>query len=470
MSTSYHRPLRLAFFTPLAPQASGIVDYSEELLPHLAQWADIHLFTDDYTPSNQRLLELFPVWNCRDYPWRREFHGYDCTVYQMGNNRLHRYLYPYVSQFPGVSVLHDFVLHHLLASMTEEPEHAGWYLRDMAYAYGLEGLQAASDALSGSGQPLFFQYPLCQRVLDASLGVLVHSQYLVDQVLALRPDTRVGRITMGVPLPANPGPKPLLRRRLGLPNNAFIIGSFGEITPHKRIPVVLQSLARLLAEGIDAMYVIVGNVALAFDLERQAQELGVWQRVRVTGHLSEEEFRAYVHAVDACVNLRYPTAGETSAAALRCMAAGQPTIVSDVGANQELPDSACYKLPVDEEEVPLLSSLLYRLSTQPSLGPELGQRARQYIESEHSLSQAAKDYISFITDITALIRLPEERPVPIPTQAPTFDQEYLGIVAERMSELGMDARDLLLMPQLGEALVELGLNPHRARTSNEDRP
>ena len=36
----------LAYFSPLNPQPSGISDYSEELLPQLAEGADITLFVD----------------------------------------------------------------------------------------------------------------------------------------------------------------------------------------------------------------------------------------------------------------------------------------------------------------------------------------------------------------------------------------------------------------------------------------
>ena len=53
--------MRLAYFSPLGPQASGIADYSEELLPHLAEGADITLFVEGFRPSNVELVERLPV-------------------------------------------------------------------------------------------------------------------------------------------------------------------------------------------------------------------------------------------------------------------------------------------------------------------------------------------------------------------------------------------------------------------------
>ena len=70
-----------------------------------------------------------------------------------------------------------------------------------------------------------------------------------------------------------------------------------------------------------------------------AEELGVADRVHITGFLDFDEFAAAIAACDLCLNLRYPTAGETSAALLRTLALGRPTVVSDYAQFAELPSS-----------------------------------------------------------------------------------------------------------------------------------
>ncbi|MBI2886627.1 MAG: glycosyltransferase [Chloroflexi bacterium] len=465
MSDSSRRPLRLAYFSPLAPQPTGIAAYSEDLLPFLAPWAEVHLFVDDYAPTSPSITGGPPVWNHRDFRWRRAFHGYDCAIYQVGNHASHQYLYHYLARYPGVAVLHDFVLHHLLAGMTEKPGLAGWYFRDMASSYGAEGLRHAWEVARGRREPAFFHYPLCQRVLDASLAVVVHSHYMQQQVQALRPHATVRRVAMGIPLPDNPGARATLRRRLGLPPDAFIFGSFGLATGHKRIPVALQALAQLQHEGQHALYVVAGAVAPELGLEALARELGVAHRVRVTGYLSEEDFQAYLHAVDVCVNLRYPTAGETSAAALRSMAAGTPAIVSDVGANRELPGTTCFKLPVGGDEAPLLAAVLRLLAREERFREELGRRARRYVETHHSLAQAARGYIEVVEELL-------ERPAvtaqpPLPRRATQGD--YLATLAQRLGELRLEGRDLALLPELGEAMAALGLATGAGPVEEEER-
>ena len=51
--------MRLAYFSPFSPQRSGIADYSEELLPHLAaQGAQCDLFVDGFEPTNAEMRAL----------------------------------------------------------------------------------------------------------------------------------------------------------------------------------------------------------------------------------------------------------------------------------------------------------------------------------------------------------------------------------------------------------------------------
>ena len=50
--------MKLAYFSPLSPQRSGISDYSEELLPYLAEGSEIALFVDGFQPANRELRIL----------------------------------------------------------------------------------------------------------------------------------------------------------------------------------------------------------------------------------------------------------------------------------------------------------------------------------------------------------------------------------------------------------------------------
>ena len=91
---------------------------------------------------------------------------------------------------------------------------------------------------------------------------------------------------------------------------------------------------------------IVGEAAPVMDLEGEARRAGVADRVHVTGFLPFEDFEAAIAAVDLCLNLRYPTAGETSASLLRVLAAGRPAIVSDFAQFADLPAEIAPRVPL----------------------------------------------------------------------------------------------------------------------------
>src|SRR5215831_11531665 len=92
-ATSGHnnqRSMKLAYFSPLSPQRSGIADYSEELLPYLAESAEITLFVDGFQPTNPDVISKFQSFDYRkDAEVLTQLSSFDAVVYHMGND--HRY-------------------------------------------------------------------------------------------------------------------------------------------------------------------------------------------------------------------------------------------------------------------------------------------------------------------------------------------------------------------------------------------
>jgi hypothetical protein len=135
------RRLRLAYFTPLPPAPTGIADYSWELLPQLAQLAEITVFSPEPLGKPAGLNQFFDVRPISVYaPLRMEF---DLPIYQMGNSNHHEIIYQQALRYPGVVVLHDYYLHHLLATMTGSEESYGAYVRDLGYVLGQPGVDMA---------------------------------------------------------------------------------------------------------------------------------------------------------------------------------------------------------------------------------------------------------------------------------------------------------------------------------------
>src|SRR5262245_57697921 len=176
---------RIAYTSPLNPSPSGISDYSEELLPYLAQYADITPYVaDDLRPSNPELLRYLDVRPLGRLQRDHRQHPYDAIVYHMGNSQEnHAAIWDALQRTRGVVVLHEFVLHHFMlgyAAMTRRDTSR--YQTEMARRYGPEGERVAALMLRGRLTDAAFEMPLCESVLDAAEGLLAHSRYVLDRV------------------------------------------------------------------------------------------------------------------------------------------------------------------------------------------------------------------------------------------------------------------------------------------------
>lgn len=382
-------PLRLDYVSPLPPVRSGIADYSVDLLPHLAARADVRLIRLPGQPVAPEVERAWPIAGAGET-------GQDgrLPLYQMGNNRYHEGVLQLGMRLPGVLTLHDVVLHHLLLDLTLGRGDFYPYKERLARDHGWIGEMAAQVKRWGAyGDAPVFALPAHRALLRRQRGVLVHSEWAAGVVREEDPGIRVRAIPMGVPLPPSADDDieagRALRRRFGLPEDRPVLGSFGFQTPIKRTGMAIQALARPGLERVHLL--IVGEAAGVLDLEGEARRAGVADRVHVTGFVPYEDFEAAIAAVDLCLNLRYPTAGETSASLLRVLAAGRPAIVSDFAQFADLPPEVALRVPLGEGEPEALAAALSDLLAHPERLRAMGAAAREHVRLRHdpALSAAA---------------------------------------------------------------------------------
>ena len=387
---------RIAYFSPLPPERSGIAGYSEELLPYLAESAKVTLFASDPEQVTGMLRARFEVRSIADYlsaHWQ-----YDIALYHMGDSMYHEALYHVLLRYPGITVLHDHGLHHFMATRTIPQGDFAGYVREIGYALGTDGIDLAYRIRQGQAEHPLYTVPLNERMLDHSLGVIVHSRYVARAILEVRPKLTVAV----VPAPICTESGPLRSRQdLGCPEDALVFVSAGQVISIKQITSVLEAFARLRVDFPQARYVVVGD-ELKQDLDLQAwlQQHDLVDVVTSTGYLADiRDFVSWIAAADVLVNLRYPTVGETSATALRGLAAGRPVIVSDHGWYAELPDDVCVKVTPNDDEA--LYQAMRRLAGDPALRCAIGQRAAAYAQREHGLVAAAQRYLDFVGETVA---------------------------------------------------------------------
>lgn len=407
--------LRLDYVSPLPPVRSGIADYSVDLLPHLAERADVRLI---HLPGQPVAQDVERSWSMATAAATGE--AGRLPLYQMGNNRYHEGVRDLALRIPGVLTLHDLVLHHLLLDLTLGRGEFFLYKDLLTRDHGWVGEAAAlAKRWNAYGDAPVFSLPAHRALLRRQRGVLVHSEWAAGVIREEDPEIRVRAISMGVPLPAaadlEAGRR--LRRRFGLPEDKPVLGSFGFQTPIKRTAVAVRALA---CPGLEeAHLLIVGESSKGLDLEEEARRAGVADRVHVLGFVPFEEFESAISAIDLCLNLRYPTAGETSASLLRVLAAGRPAIVSDYAQFADLPREVVVRVPLAGEEEPAeLAALLRGLLAEPGRLRAMGEAAREHVRVRHDPARSAEAVVEACREWRELAPpgdLPDRPDVPPPS-------------------------------------------------------
>lgn len=455
--------MRLAYFSPLPPQRSGIADYSEELLPHLARYAEIELFVaDGYQPAGS-LSRQFRLYSYRRFPSLVSTRGYDATIYHLGNNpNYHAMIYRMAVEYPGIVVLHEYVLQDLVRGITLNQGDPEGYVAEMRYCYGQTGVRLAQLMIETGQEVDSWTYPLFERVVDASLGLVVHSEYTRQRVLASRPQAHVARVNHHLSLRGLSGDTEGVARSraaLGLPKDVPIIGAFGHVTPQKRIGVALRAFARLRREFPQAIFVVVGEVSPYYHLPL-LDDPG--EGVVITGRTDIDDFLQYMVAVDFGVNLRHPQGGETSGSLIRLMGIGRPVVVSNTGSFSEYPDDCCVKVDVDELEGEMLLAMMRALSSDNELRRHIGTNARRYIQTHHTVEQSAKGYCRAVRNIK---KAPQGLLVAVPPLVKWAEDELptelIADIAADIVDLGIGEEEEGLLYSLAGVIVELDMDKER---------
>jgi len=465
--------MRLAYFSPLPPARSGIADYSHELLPYLARYAEIDLFVDSgYTPTKD-VPKQFSIHSYQDYGSLRQTRGYEATIYHIGNDvRYHESIYHTALEYPGIVVLHEYMLQHLVRGMTLARANPEGYIEEMRYCYGRTGERLARLQINTGRGVDVWSWPLFERIVDASLGVVVHNEHARQQVLARRPQARVAKINhhcSGNILTGQHESALAAREALSLPRGAFIVASFGLITHQKRVKITLRAFARLRRRFPNAQFLLVGAVDPDYDLQ-SVLDGGLGEGVIVTRRVSMESFLHYMIASDVAVNLRYPTGGETSGTLIRLLGFGKPVIISNEGSFAEYPDDCCAKVDVGTEEEDTLHALMYALAADEDLRRQMGANARRYVQEHHTLEGSAKRYIDFVRDVLTSPRIPlSTAHGPATPIKDDFLSALINDLSSRMVDLDIRETDEAILGAVATALVDLDIDLARVGTDSRKR-
>ncbi|MBC8140104.1 MAG: glycosyltransferase [Armatimonadetes bacterium] len=422
-----HKPV-VAMVSPFPPARSGISDYTAELLPELSTHFEIlpvlspghppvapdapfRPYTD--APMEQEAFEtaLFDAASAGEIASRAL--PCDMVIHQMGNSSWHTDSYSLLTRFPGITVLHDYSMNGLLATLHGERADLAVSLdAELQHAYTDVSKRSVAREAIRSGDFNRWEKLVEQglysnrRIFTRSLGVVVHSHAtLKEAVRDFGSDCElITRIPQLMQAPSEPVSAEMTRAKratLNLSSSAFVVVAVGFVHENKRSLPLLEAFRQFLAVCPDAHLVFAGsdeiyNGSFSGEIERR----GLAQKVTVTGYVPMETLYDAIDAADLCVSLRYPSNGETSAGLLRILSRGKACLASEIGSFTDYPDTVCAKIPavpqIEGDEAGAICASLVELYRNAPRRESLAQSAWEYVRREHDPARCARLYAEFV--------------------------------------------------------------------------
>ena len=353
------------FFSPLPPARTGVADYAAALLAELRRHGRV---------------EVAPA-RC------------DAALYHLGNNGLHAEVYRRAIESPGVVVLHDAVLNHFfLGQLTETA-----YVDEFVYNYGEWNRPLGRELWRARAGSAADRAVLPLSHAEARGGTRPGGGGSQSGGRRVGQGTRRRRARGGDSAPvrstatARRSGGVALSRVPGRPPDGFLFGVFGYLRESKRVAAVLEAFAAVHSQVPRTRLLIAGQF-VSTDLERAVAPMLRAPGVLRLPYLAEREFWLAARAVDACINLRDPPAGESSGIAIRMMGIGKPVLLTEGLESAAFPEGACLRIAAGPAERDSLRHHMVLLTSIAEVARAIGLRGAGHIAAHHRVEQIGKRF------------------------------------------------------------------------------
>jgi len=353
--------MKLGYHAPMPPAPTGVAQYAATLMKQL-----------------ETRFELGP--------------DADVDLYQVGNNGLHWAIYQRALASPGVVLLHDACLHHLLLGHLSQAE----YVEEFVYNYGEWFRQTAerfwAARSNSAADPRFFERPMLRRLTDTARLVVVHNPAAEAAVLAHSPQARVRRMPHLFEPPRTHFIREVdeyRRQVLGVSHEETLFAVLGHLRESKRIDAVVRACERLRANGLPIRLLIQGKF-VGPDLKRALGPRLAQEWIVRRAYLNEDEWWMQAHAIDLGINLRWPLAGESSGIATRLMGIGKPVVLTRGLETSVIPEAAAVRIDPGIAEQEQLEQYLAWLTINVEARRSIGRHAAIHTNQFHGVERVAE--------------------------------------------------------------------------------
>ncbi|HEY3759760.1 MAG TPA: glycosyltransferase family 4 protein [Solirubrobacteraceae bacterium] len=225
---------------------------------------------------------------------------------------------------------------------------------------------------------------LLARRLHAHVSVGERSARAVEEIIGLRAGS-VGAVPNGVPRWHGESLPPALAAGSSFASAAGpIVGSVGRLTDQKGYDLLIRALPELPG----ARLVLVGDGPQRGALERLAAQLGVAERLLITGWIADA--RAHLPGFDV---FALPSRWEgMPLGIIEAMHAALPVLACDVGSVVEAVRDGESGFVVGADDLPALQARLATLLADPQLRRRMGERGRSLATENFTDTVMARRY------------------------------------------------------------------------------
>ncbi len=387
---------RLAFFSPMPRDGSGIADYSADILPALAKKYKVDVFTKISENTNRDLSQV----TIYDYSeFNKVSSNYDRILYHFGNSGYHEYMWKVLKMHPGVVVLHDVFMGGYLKWKAQANNGEETFLNNLFLSHGHSPCLLDKTDNNDRYPEWQLDYPMSRSIIENSCGVIVHSRHAYEIIGKWFPDiidkvsiTKLGRSAL-----LNTNKKVSLMKKFC--KEICVFGIVNEKT---------KCALRIIDAWVESNFVNNNNFQLTFvghielsDVENSKIKTILLKKncknVFFTGRIGTEEYKKKLMEAYGAIQLRDQSRGESSIAVLDCLAYNIPTIVNNHGSLAEIPNDCVYKVDDVFSRVQIVSAINKVFSdNESSLRQKLRESANKYMQQELSPKKIMEDYAKFI--------------------------------------------------------------------------
>lgn len=213
---------------------------------------------------------------------------------------------------------------------------------------------------------------LCSRVPDRLVAVSEDQRQRLMKAYHLKPE-RIATIWNGVKENNSFLDVGKIRDSFGIPGNALVVGTIGNLIEQKGYPYFLETCRRVNTIFPDTFFLVIGGGPLEQELKTRARDLGLGEKVIFTGFRRDATDILHIFDIFLLASLWEAM----PIVLLEAMATGKSVVATDVGENSRIVSEGETGFIVQAKDVDTMVQRVVLLLGSEDKRKEMGNKAKE---------------------------------------------------------------------------------------------